>query len=80
MRCPRTWHAPVTDEGRRFVAVMPQLSGQVRAGMGGAYAVDLTACLAVTDAAGIEREAALVFLRAFEGGLLRAMKLRSSDG
>jgi hypothetical protein len=71
----------VTDEGRAFWSVAPQLVAQVRtAGMGQIIGLDVTACLAVTDAAGIDREAALIFVRGLEAGLLRAMALRGADG
>lgn len=48
--------------------------------MGQIIGLDVTACLAVTDAAGIDREAALIFVRGLEAGLLRAMALRGADG
>ena len=50
--CPYDEHAPRTPDGLLAWAVIRRSAGQVRAVMGGVYALDFTAILALADAMG----------------------------
>lgn len=50
--CPYQEHAPQTAEGRTAWAVLRRAAGQVRAVMGGVYALDFGSILLLADAMG----------------------------
>jgi len=65
----------VTEEGQIAADMLPQMAGQVRtAGMGQVVGLDLTACLALTDAADLDRTVAIPLIGGIERGLLWAYR------
>lgn len=68
---------PQTDEGRRIWSMFPAIFGQIRSGMGGAYALDLGACLAIAAGDGMEAGIATPLLRGIEVGMIETIRERA---
>jgi hypothetical protein len=70
--CPYLEHAPQTADGIAAWAVLKRAAGQVRAVMGGVYAVDFAAVLLLADAMGALNTLLVELLPEIEPIIVRA--------
>ena len=78
MACPYLEHAPTTPEGIVAWGVLRRTAGQVRAVVGGVYALDFGAVLLLADAMGALNPLLVDLLPEIEPIIVRAYR-RDSD-
>ena len=76
--CPYHANAPETDDGKAAWEVLRRCSGQVRAVMGGVYAIDFSAVLMLADAMGALNPILVETLPELEPIVVRAYRRETS--